>query len=112
MEQPDFSVNVAKYTKSVDKAAVDGIVKHLGIALRNRDSSLVAGSDPSELGRVRDNWLKKKLGRKENDADLDTAISAVMTTMKAEHSKHRVTVYYLLAEHFKQLADLHPKAKG
>jgi len=26
-----------------------------------------------------------------------------MTTMKAEHDKSRVVVYYLLAEHFKKL---------
>lgn len=112
MDISEFTSSIAKYSPSVDKAAVEGIVKHLGIALRNKDSSLVAASDPAELARVRDSWLKKKLGRKESDADLDKAVGAVMTTMKAEHNKHRVTVYYLLAEHFKQLGELHPKAKG
>lgn len=110
MDIAEFKTDIAKYTSSVDAAAVEGIVKHLGIALRNRDSSLVAASDPSELERVRESWLKKKLARKESDADLDKAIGAVMTTMMAERNKHRVTVYYLLAEHFKQLAELHPKS--
>lgn len=109
MDMSEFKTNIAKYSKSVDDAAVAGIVKHLGIALRNKDSSLVAASDASELARVRDSWLKKKLARKESDADLDKAIAAVMNAMKAEHNKHRVTVYYLLAEHYKQLGDLHAK---
>jgi hypothetical protein len=44
------------------RATVDKIVKHLGIALRSRDSSLVSCSDPSELDRVREKWCEKKLG--------------------------------------------------
>lgn len=110
MDIAEFKTNIAKYSKSVDDAAITGIVKHLGIALRNKDSSLVAASDASELARVRDSWLKKKLARKESDSDLDKAIGMVMAAMKAEHNKSRVTVYYLLAEHFKQLGDLHAKS--
>ena len=85
------------------EAAAAGIVKHLGIALRNRDSSLVAGSDAAELARVRDNFLKKKLALTDADSKLDAAVSAVVEKMKADHSKSRVTVYYLLAEHYKKL---------
>ena len=98
--------DIKKYTGSVDEGAVAGIVKHLGIALRNRDSALVAATDPSELERVRESWLKKKLGLTQGDADLDAAIGAVMETMKADNSKGRTTVYYLLAEHFGKLGDL------
>ncbi len=111
MELADRIKDIAKYTSKVDETAAAGIVKHLGIALRNRDASLVSGSDPEELKRVRESWLKKKLGRKESDADLDAAVKAVVEKMKADRTKERVTVYYLLAEHFKQLKDLHPKAK-
>jgi hypothetical protein len=111
MELKDRIADIAKYTKTVDEVAAAGIVKHLGIALRNRDASLVSGSDPEELKRVRESWLKKKLGRAESDADLDKAVMAVVTKMKADRTKERVTVYYLLAEHFGQLAMLHPKAK-
>jgi hypothetical protein len=98
--------DIKKYTGSVDEGAVSGIVKHLGIALRNRDSSLVAATDPSELERVRESWLKKKLGLTDGDAALDGAIAAVMEKMKADNSKGRVTVYYLLAEHYGKLGDL------
>ena len=109
--------DIKKYASAVNEEAVAGIVRHCGIALRNRDSSLVAGKDPEELKRVRESWLKKKLGLTESDADLDKAIHAVMEKMKADHTKGRVTVYYLLAEHFKKLDGLAkpaaaPKAKA
>jgi len=108
--------DVKKYTSTVNEEAVAGIVRHCGIALRNRDSSLVAGTDPEELKRVRESWLKRKLALTESDADLDKAIHAVMDKMKGERAKGRVTVYYLLAEHFKKLDGLvkpaaAPKAK-
>ncbi len=98
--------DIKKYTSAVNEEAVAGIVRHCGIALRNRDSSLVAGTDPEELKRVRESWLKKKLGLTESDADLDKAIHAVMEKMKADRAKGRVTVYYLLAEHFNKLDGL------
>ena len=109
--------NIKKYTSEVNEEAVAGIVRHCGIALRNRDSSLVAGTDPEELKRVRESWLKKKLALTESDADLDKAIHAVMEKMKGERAKNRVTVYYLLAEHYKKLEGLvkpasAPKAKA
>ena len=109
--------DIKKYTSQVNEEAVAGIVRHCGIALRNRDSSLVAGTDPEELKRVRESWLKKKLALTESDADLDKAIHAVMEKMKGERAKGRVTVYYLLAEHYKKLDGLvkpaaAPKAKS
>ena len=109
--------DIKKYTTPVNEDAVAGIVRHCGIALRNRDSSLVAGTDPEELKRVRESWLKRKLALTESDADLDKAIQAVMTKMKGERAKGRVTVYYLLAEHYKKLESLvkpaaAPKAKA
>jgi len=109
--------DIKKYTSAVNEQAVAGIVRHCGIALRNRDSSLVAGTDPEELKRVRESWLKKKLALTESDADLDKAIRAVIDKLKAERAKGRVTVYYLLAEHFKKLDGLvkpaaAPKAKA
>jgi uncharacterized protein DUF2853 len=112
----NYIEDIKKYTSSVNEEAVAGIVRHCGIALRNRDSSLVAGTDPEELKRVRESWLKKKLGLAESDADLDKAIDAVMEKMKGERAKGRVTVYYLLAEHYKKLDGLvkptaAPKAK-
>lgn len=103
-QQIDYAADVMKYTKSVDQAAIGGIVKHLGIALRSKDSSLVSASDASELARVRDGFMKKKLGLTHSDGELDAALNEVMQTMSAERNKSRVTVCYLLAEKFGKLS--------
>jgi hypothetical protein len=55
---------------------------------------------------VRDNFLKKKLGLTNSDAELDQAIKAVADKMKGDRTKNRVTVYYFLAEHFGKLSTL------
>jgi hypothetical protein len=105
-----YITGIEKYTRPVDAEAVAGIVKHLGIALKSRDAALVASTDPEELKRVRESWLKKKLGLTGSDAELDKAIGTVVTKMKADRMKERVTVYYLLAEHFHKLGELHKTA--
>lgn len=92
----DYSADVAKYTKTVNEAAVKTIVKYCGIALRNRDSSLVSATDPEELGRVRVGFAAKKLGL--DAAAADAGMKKVATRMKADKTKSRVTFYYLLAE--------------
>ncbi len=97
-----YAEDIAKYTKDVDRKAVAGIVRHCGIALHNRDSALVSANDEAELARVRDNFLKKTLGLS-GDAALDAAVKSVTDRMKGDHHKSRVTVYYLLAEHFGKL---------
>jgi hypothetical protein len=99
--------DVKKYASDADEAAIAGIVKHLGIALRNKDSSLVSCSDSSELDRVRTSWLQKKLALADADADLDASIASVCSAMSADTSKSRVTFYYLLAQHYGKLGDLH-----
>ena len=101
--QPDYAANIKTYAPTVNAAAVSGIVKHLGIALRSRDASLVSASDPAELARVRDGFMKKKLALTLPDAELDAALKEVMTRMAGERNKSRVTVCYLLAEKFGKL---------
>ena len=99
----DWAADVKKYAADADDAVIAGIVRYCGIALRNRDSSLVAFSDKTETDRVRTNFLKKKLGLTQSDAVLDKAIAKVGEVMKADRTKNRVTVYYLLAAEFKKL---------
>ena len=100
----DWLADVRKYVADADETVVSAIVKYLGIALRNRDSSLVSFSDKKETDRVRENFLKKKLGLTDDDATLDAAIAGVGERMKEDRTKNRVTVYYLLAQHFGLLA--------
>ena len=92
----DYSADVAKFTGNVNEAAVKAIVKYCGIALQNRDSSLVSGTDPKELATVRDGFAAKKLGLSAEAAD--AGIQTVVAKMKDERNKSRVTFYYLLAE--------------
>ena len=102
----DYSADIKRYTANVDEKAVAGIVKHLGIALRSKDASSVAVSSRDEMARVRESWLKRKLGLTQPDGELDRITKAVGDQMKADHIKHRVTFYYLLAEKAGRLAEL------
>ena len=102
----DYVGDVKRYAANADEKAVAGIVKHLGIALKSADASLVSCSSKDELARVRESWLKKKLSLSDADADLDKAIKAVCETMKADKNKQRVTFYYLLAAKYGKVASL------
>ncbi|MGE5824546.1 MAG: DUF2853 family protein [Bacteroidota bacterium] len=102
--QQNWAADVKKYAANADDKAIAGIVRYCGIALQQRDASLVSFTDKVEVARVRTNFLKKKLGLADSDAELDQAIMAVGDKMKADHTKNRVTVYYLLAEHFGKLS--------
>ncbi len=102
-----YEENIQKYAKGYNQKAAEKIVGHLGIALRNRDSSLVSCSDQTELDRVREKWLRGKLSLAHSNADLDGAIQAICEKLKPEGgNKSRVTFYYLLAEHFEKLDHL------
>lgn len=100
----DWSADVRKYVPEADEAAIKGIVRYCGVALQKRDSSLVSMSDKAEAARVRDNFLKKKLGLTNSDQELDRAITEVAERMKSDRTKNRVTVYYLLADRFDKLS--------
>ena len=102
----DWTANVKKYVPHANDAAISGIVRHLGVALKNTDASFVACNDKAERDRVRDSFLKKKLGLAANDGDLDRAITDVCQQMHAERDKPRVTFYYLLAEKYGKLSML------
>jgi hypothetical protein len=100
----DWTSDVTRYIPNADHAAVGGIAKYLGIALQNRDSSYVACSDKSERDRVRDSFLKRKLGLSAADTDLDAAILEVCEKMKGDRDKSRVAFYYMLAEKYHKLS--------
>jgi Protein of unknown function (DUF2853) len=100
----DYIEDVQRYDSGASEDTVGKIVRHLGIALQNKDSSLVSASDPTELGRVRDRWMMKKLGLDEAEAGL--IVDKVATTMKADRNKQRVTFYYLAAKEAGKLGDL------
>ena len=101
----DHAAEVKKFDAAADDAVVKAIIRHCGIALQKRDSSLVSCSDPEELKRVRESWGKKKLGLTE-DAQIDAAIKSVCEEMKASRDKSRVAFYYLVAKKLGKLTSL------
>lgn len=99
----DYIDDVKKYDSDADLAVVQEIVNHCGIALKNKDSSLVSCSDPAEKDRVRDGFCAKKLGM---DAETGgAAVDAVCQEMKESRNKSRVTFYYLLAKNAGKLSE-------
>ncbi len=100
----DYSADIQKYTSKVNKAAVESIVKFCGIALKGKDSQWVSVTDPAEVKRVVTGFCAKKLGLDAKTAE--AAIKAVGEKMKEDKTKHRVTVYYLVAEHTGTLGKL------
>lgn len=101
----DHLSDIKRFTdKPVNEAAVAHLARTYALVLSKPDAKYVACSDPAELGRVRDNFLKGKL--KLDSDDLDASIAAVCKQMKSEHSKSRLTFYYLLAEHYGKLDEL------
>lgn len=100
----DYAADIRKYTAQVDDKAVDAIVKFCGIALKGADSQWVSMTDDAEVQRVVNGFCAKKLGLDANTAE--AAIRAVGEKMKADRTKHRVTVYYLVAENTGTLGKL------
>ncbi len=105
---PYFKNITEKYDAKADEAVVMTITKYLGASLNNRDAKYVSCTDETERQTVRDAFLKKKLGLKDENDVLDAKVMAVCDEMKAakQRMKDRVTFYYLLAKNEGKLGDL------
>lgn len=85
----------------ITNATVEAAAKYLGPNLFSKDASLVAYSDKAELERIRENFVKKKLGVKDSDADIDAAIKKVGEKYgMSVRNKKRAVVYALLMHHY------------
>jgi Asp/Glu/hydantoin racemase len=102
-----FDECMAKYTSSisaqsvavtVNEALLTKVAKGLGPSIYLGDASMVSCSDQSELDRVKNNFLIKKMGLADS-AKLDAAIKTVCDQMgSSNRTKHRAVFYYLLVE--------------
>ena len=71
-----------------------------GPSIYNADASTVAGSQPSELETVKENFLMKKLGLPDGDNLMEAINTAIETYGKSERNKYRAVIYYMLTKHF------------
>jgi hypothetical protein len=99
---------IAKYARDIetklgqtpDMDLLRKVTIGCGPSIYNADAETIAASDGSEVARVRDSYLVKKLGLAES-ADLDSAIRTVMDQYgSSNRSKYRAVVYYMLCRHF------------
>jgi len=92
--------DIKKYDKKPDTELVEALYRRLAGALARKDARLVAFSDAKEVGRVRRNFVMARLGIT-SKTKADEAIMMVAEKMKKDRTKSRLTVYYLLTQHFK-----------
>ena len=97
-----YKETAKKLKLNLSDELIEAVTRGLGPSIYNRDSETVACSDKSELERLRENFLKKKLGLKEPDEVLDKAIEEVCKELKGLNRKYRALFYALLAKKFKK----------
>jgi len=85
---------------SADMDLLTKVTIGCGPAIYNADASTVAGSDPSELETVKENFLMKKLGLSDGPQLMDAINKALETYGRSERNKYRAVVYYMLVKNF------------
>lgn len=95
-----YKAEMDKLGISYDADLLTKVAKGCGPSIYNPDSSKVSSSDDEELGRVKKNFLIKKLGLSD-DSKLDDAIAGVVDQLgSSNRNKYRAIFYYLLVKHF------------
>jgi hypothetical protein len=85
----------------LDDTLIAKVTAGLGPSIYQKDSETVSCSDAGELDRVRENFLKKKLGLDQDDEALDAAIKKICEAMgSGNRQKYRALFYALLAKDF------------
>ena len=88
--------------KKIDSDLLKAVTKACGPSIYRADASKVSSSDQTELDRVKNNFLIKKLGL-EDGPKLDKAIGEVVEKFgKSNRNKYRAIFYYLLVKKFKK----------
>jgi len=89
-----------KFGEDPDMDLLTKVTVGLGPAIYNLDASKVSGADEKELETVKNNYLVKKLGMKDEPKLMDAIKSVVDKYGSANKNKHRAVVYYMLCKHF------------
>ena len=88
---------LSKVGVKADETLVRAIAKSQGPSIYLRDASLVSCGDETELKRVEDNFIVKKLGVTKQ-ADIDAALKKTCGAFKSINQKMRVAFYYYLVK--------------
>lgn len=99
---------IAKYAEDLtnkckmtpDMALLTKVTIGCGPAIYSDDASTVAASDPSELERIKNNFLMKKLGLADGPKLMEAINAVVDTYGRSDRNKYRAVVYYMLVKHF------------
>lgn len=93
-----YQQEVKKNNLGLGDEYVAKICKSLGPAIYRADTEIVACGDKSELDRIRNNFLKKKLGLTDANSVLDEMIGRVCVKLgTSNRRKYRALFYGLLA---------------
>ncbi len=96
-----YKEKIKEIEPNFDEQLLEKITRSLGPSIYKKDSETVSCSSKSELERVRNNFLKMKLGLDKSDEELDKAIQEVCEKMgSANRNKYRALFYYFLVKHF------------
>lgn len=84
-----------------DEVLLEKITRSLGPSIYKKDSEVVSCTSQKEIERVRNNFLRMKLGLDMDDEVLDEAIKEVCEKMgRSNPNKYRAIFYYLLVKRF------------
>src|SRR5581483_154365 len=103
-EHYDMTASKRYQTSTFNDNALAGLVRYCSMLSRYDDGSSISFNDRAEIIRMRDEFMKNRLGLTNPDAELDAAIAKIASVMDASHATNRVTAYYLLAERFGKLS--------
>lgn len=93
-----------KIGENPDVELMRKVTKACGPSIFNSDAETISSSSPSELETVKQNFMVKKLGLKD-DENLDAGLELVIEKYgKSNRSKYRAVVYYLLTKFYKKEA--------
>jgi len=104
-----FQACLETYEKEFKKLDIEYDIKLLskvtrgcGPSIYSKDAARVSSGDPGEIGRLKKNFLIRKL-RLNDCAELDKGIEAVVNQLgKSNRNKYRPMFYYLLVLHFEK----------
>jgi hypothetical protein len=100
-----YKAEAKKLGIELDDKLIEETTKALVPAIYNADAEVVSCTDQSELDRVRESFLKKKLGLKESDEVLDKLIKEVCEEMgSSNRKKYRAIFYSILKKKLDKVA--------